>query len=111
MEQAATIGIGLANAVLKLHGLDAEGAALVRRKLRRARALTFPEGPPPRLAGMEARAGAHHWARIGGRARLRRLDGPHAAAGARPAERRAPAACRRPETGTSDASLALARWR
>src|SRR6056297_613674 len=92
MERAATIGIGLAGTVFELNALDAEGAALVRRKLRRARALTFPEGPPPRLAGTAGPCGSASLARIIGRAarvlhlrrRIHGRDRPKASAARRP---------------------------
>ena len=58
-----TIGIDLAKSVFQIHGVDAGGAATVRKKLRRAEVLKFFEGLPPCLVGMEACATAHFWAR------------------------------------------------
>jgi transposase len=63
MEQLTTIGIDLAKSVFQIHGVDAEGAIVVKRKLRRAQVLTFFAGLGPCLVGMEACAGAHYWAR------------------------------------------------
>ncbi len=45
------------------NGVDAEGAIVVRRQLRRNQMLEFFQRLEPCLVGMEACAGAHHWAR------------------------------------------------
>ncbi|MDR9394141.1 MAG: transposase, partial [Roseovarius sp.] len=63
MEKLTTIGIDLAKNVFQLHGIDANGAAVLKRKLRRSQVLAFFEGVAPCLVGMEACAGAHYWAR------------------------------------------------
>jgi len=63
MQQPTTIGIDLAKSVFQVHGVDADGAIVVKRKLRRAQVLTFFAGLEPCLVGMEACAGAHFWAR------------------------------------------------
>ena len=63
MEQPATIGIDLAKNVFQLHGVDATGAAVLKRKLRRGQVLEVFERLEPCLVGMEACAGAHFWAR------------------------------------------------
>lgn len=63
MQQSTTIGIDLAKSVFQVHGVDAEGTIVVKRKLRRAQVLTFFAGLEPCLVGMEACAGAHFWAR------------------------------------------------
>ena len=39
MEQPTTIGIDLAKTVFQVHGVDAAGAAVVKRKLRRGQVL------------------------------------------------------------------------
>jgi transposase len=67
MEQPITIGIDLAKSVFQLHGVDAEGAIVLRRQLRRKQMLEFFRRLPPCLIGIEACAGAHHWARELGR--------------------------------------------
>jgi transposase len=54
MEKLTTIGIDLAENVFQLHGLDANGAAVLKRKLRRSQVLAFFEGVEPCLVGMEA---------------------------------------------------------
>ena len=58
-----TIGIDLAKSVFQVHGVDANGQVIVRKKLRRAEVLKFFGGIAPCLVGMEACATAHHWAR------------------------------------------------
>ena len=58
-----TIGLDLAKNLFQVHGSDAEGKVLVRRRLRRAEVLDFFASTKPCLVGMEACAGAHHWAR------------------------------------------------
>jgi transposase len=57
------LGIDLAKSVFQLHGVDAQGAVVLRRKLRRAAVLDFLRDLPPCLIGMEACASSHHWAR------------------------------------------------
>lgn len=59
----STIGFDLAKNVFQVHAVDEAGEVVVRRKLRRAQVLPFFAGLAPCLVGMEACAGAHHWAR------------------------------------------------
>jgi transposase len=63
MEKATTIGLDLAKSVFQVHGIDAAGGVVVRRKLRRPELLAFFAALPSALVGMEACGGAHHWAR------------------------------------------------
>ncbi len=63
MEQPITIGLDLAKNVFQVHGVDARGKVVCRRQLRRAQLLLFFSRLEPRLVGMEACAGAHHWGR------------------------------------------------
>jgi transposase len=58
-----TIGIDLAKSVFQLHGIDAEGAVMFRKKLRRSGVLDFLRDLPPCLIGIEACASAHFWGR------------------------------------------------
>lgn len=55
----STIGIDLAKSVFHVHGVDAVGQIVVRKKLRRAEVLKFIEAIEPCLIGMEACATAH----------------------------------------------------
>jgi transposase len=61
--QITTIGIDLAKTVFQLHAVDADGKAVVRKRLRRAEVLSFFVGLEPCLIGMEACATSHYWAR------------------------------------------------
>ena len=63
MEQPITIGLDLAKNVFQVHGVGTEGAVVCRRQLRRSQLLQFFARLEPCLVGMEACAGAHHWAR------------------------------------------------
>ena len=58
-----TIGIDLAKSVFQLHGIDADGEVVFRRKLRRSAVLDFLRDLPPCRVGLEACATAHFWAR------------------------------------------------
>ena len=58
-----TIGIDLAKSVFQLHGVDADGEIVFRKKLRRAGVLYFLRDLPPCLVGIEACATAHFWGR------------------------------------------------
>jgi transposase len=61
--QISTIGLDLAKNLMQVHGIDADGIAVLRKKLRRADVIRFFAGLSPCLVGMEACATAHHWAR------------------------------------------------
>jgi len=61
--QITTIGLDLAKTVFQVHGVDAAGQAVLRKKLRRSGVLDFFRELPACLVGMEACATAHHWAR------------------------------------------------
>ena len=63
METITTIGLDLAKNVFQVHGIDAAGKAVLRRKLRRGEVLDFFAALPRGLVGMEACGGAHFWAR------------------------------------------------
>lgn len=63
MNQVVTIGLDIAKSVFQLHGVDAEGAIVFRKRLTRARMRTFFERLPPCLVGMEACGSSHYWGR------------------------------------------------
>ena len=63
MNEVITIGVDLAKNIFQVHGIDAEGAVIFRRQLRRSQVLPFFKKQPPCLVGMEACATAHFWAR------------------------------------------------
>ncbi|MCZ8369944.1 MAG: IS110 family transposase [Porphyrobacter sp.] len=61
--EIATIGLDLAKSVFQLHAVNADGAVVWRKKLRRSALLQELAKVPPCLIGMEACATAHYWAR------------------------------------------------
>ena len=63
MGEVSTIGVDIAKSIFQIHGVDAEGAVVIRRRIGRAKVLEFFTGLPPCLVGMEACATAHQWAR------------------------------------------------
>ena len=63
MERIEMVGLDIAKSVFQVHGVDAEGEVVVRRRLRRSQVLRFFEKLEPCRIGIEACATAHHWAR------------------------------------------------
>ena len=63
MREVSTIGLDLAKSVFQVHGADASGAVVLRKKLRRIQVLSFFAALPPCTVAMEACGGSHHWAR------------------------------------------------
>ena len=63
MGQVTTIGLDIAKSTFQVHGIDATGAVVLRRRLTRARLLAFFGKLSPCLVGIEACATSHHWAR------------------------------------------------
>ena len=63
MGEITTIGVDLAKHVFQVHGVDAEGATVLRKQLRRGQVLAFFSKLPPCIVGLEACATAHYWAR------------------------------------------------
>src|SRR4051794_39507683 len=63
MGQVITIGVDIAKSVFQIHGVDADGTVVIRRRVGRARVLEFFADVPPCRVGMEACATVHHWSR------------------------------------------------
>ena len=63
MNEITTVGLDLAKHVFQVHGVDASGAPVVRKRLRRSEVLAFFARLPRCLIGLEACATAHYWAR------------------------------------------------
>ena len=63
MEQATTIGLDIAKHVFQVHGADAAGHVLFRKRITRGKLLGFLAAQAPCVVAMEACAGAHYWAR------------------------------------------------
>ncbi len=61
--QVTTVGLDLAKSVFQVHAVDAAGAVVVRKALRRSQLLAFFAKLPSCLVGMEACGTSHHWAR------------------------------------------------
>jgi len=57
------IGLDLAKHVFQVHGVDASGALVLRKQLRRGQVVAFFAALPRCLVGLEACATAHYWAR------------------------------------------------
>jgi transposase len=63
MNQVVTIGLDIAKSVFQVHGVDSEGAVVLRQRLTRSRLLAFFAKRAPCLVGVEACGSAHHWGR------------------------------------------------
>ena len=61
--QISTIGLDLAKHWFQVHGVDAYGRVVVRRRLWRSGVIAYFRSLEPCLVGMEACATAHYWAR------------------------------------------------
>lgn len=61
--EITTLGIDLAKSVFQLHGVDADGAIVLQKKVRRSALLDFLGRLEPCLIGMEACPTSHYWAR------------------------------------------------
>jgi transposase len=63
MGTVRAVGLDIAKSVFQVHGIDEGGSVVVRRRLTRAKVLSFFEQLPACLVGLEACATAHHWGR------------------------------------------------
>ncbi len=63
MQVVTTIGLDIAKSVFQVHGVDAAGKVIIRRKLKRRYVAAFFQKLPPCLVGIEACASSHHWSR------------------------------------------------
>ena len=63
MGEVITIGLDIAKNVFQVHGVDADGTVVIRKRVGRVRVLEFFADLPPCRVGMEACATAHQWAR------------------------------------------------
>src|SRR5512146_419240 len=63
MQVVTTVGLYIAKSVFQVHGVDAAGQMVIRRKLKRRYVLAFFEKLSPCLVGIEACATSHHWSR------------------------------------------------
>ena len=56
-------GLDIAKSVFQVHGVDAAGQVLIRRRLKRRAVLAFFQKLPVCLVGIEACASSHYWSR------------------------------------------------
>ena len=63
MGEVSTIGLDIAKSVFQVHGVDADGVVVIRKRVTRAKMLEFFAALPPCLIGIEACPSAHHWSR------------------------------------------------
>lgn len=61
MGEVSTIGLDIAKSVFQVHGVDADGAVVRRKRIGRAKVLEFFAALPPCVVGIEACPSAHHW--------------------------------------------------
>ena len=85
------IGLDLAKNIFQVHGVDAAGRTMLRRRLRRSEVVGFFAGLPPALVGMEAcHTALPHRAPLGGRTGQAGSSGAAHAATGREAVREVP---------------------
>jgi transposase len=63
METITTVGLDIAKSVFQVHGINAAGEVVMRRRLSRGRVLALFEKLPRCLVGIEACNTSHYWAR------------------------------------------------
>lgn len=66
MKDIKVLGIDLAKNVFQLHGTDAKGKCILRKRLNREKLIEYVAQIRPCLIGIEACLGAHYWARVFG---------------------------------------------
>jgi transposase len=62
-QQVTTVGLDLARNLFQVHGADAQGRPVLKRRLAREKVRESFANLPPCLVGLEACGAAHHWAR------------------------------------------------
>jgi transposase len=63
MGEVSTIGLDIAKSVFQIHGVDADGAVVIRKRLSRPKMVEYFAALPPCLVGIEACPSGHHWSR------------------------------------------------
>jgi len=63
MGEVSTIGLDIAKSIFQVHGVDSDGAVVIRKRVSRAKVLEFFATLPFCLIGIEACPSAHHWSR------------------------------------------------
>ena len=59
-----TIGLDTAKHVFQVHGADAKGRVVLRKRLKRNQVSDFFANLPKCLVGLEATRGSHYWSRV-----------------------------------------------
>ena len=63
MGEVSTLGLDIAKSVFQVHGVDVDGAVMIRKRVSRAKVLEFFAALTPCLVGIEACPTAHYWSR------------------------------------------------
>jgi transposase len=63
MGEVSTIGLDIAKSVFQIHGVDADGAVVIRKRLSRPKMVEYFAALPPCVVGIEACPSGHHWSR------------------------------------------------
>lgn len=63
LSRVTRVGLDLAKSVFQVHAVDAAGAELDKRAIRRGKLIAWFAALPPCTVGMEACSTSHHWAR------------------------------------------------
>ena len=64
MTEITRVSIDTSKSVFTVHAVNATGAVILRRNLRRVELVPFFEKLPPVKVAIEACGGSHHWARV-----------------------------------------------
>ena len=64
MKDINVLVIDLAKNVFQLHGTDARGKCVLRKRLSRGKLIEFVANLQPYIIGIEACGGSHYWARL-----------------------------------------------
>ena len=59
----STIGLDIAKSIFQIHGVDVDGAVVIRKRVSRVKGLDVFAALPPCLVGIEACPTAHYWSR------------------------------------------------
>jgi|ERR1700676_2604270 transposase len=65
MGEVSTIGLDIAKSVFQIHGVDVDGAVVIRKQVSRVKVLQFFAALPPCLVGIEACPTARASVRLG----------------------------------------------
>jgi transposase len=63
MGEVSTIGLDIAKSVFQVHGVDVDGAVMIRKRISRVKVVEFFATLTPCLVGIEACPTAHYWSR------------------------------------------------